>query len=365
MKAYRIVKFDPEWPEAVDFFEDYESEFLKCINKYNKNLNFTSSGKTSLYMILKAFNIKEGDEVILPCYCCGSLLIPIKMLKIKPIAADIDMQDLNISKNSIKQLISSRTKAVIVPSLYGNPANLTEIIEEVGGQIKIIDDAAQAFDAKLNDRFVGTFGNAGFWSFGVGKQISSSGGSFFWADNTNDFNLKRSSFISQMIQHYVFLFTRVNLKKNQNKKLAIKLLSKLNQLINSNKKVLERSMGKIDANVGFQLIKSFEDSNVKRKKLYEEISLALADKPYIRLIKNIRGESSPNKIVICIDEASRYQAICKILQRKAVFYSTGYELICAEAIQKCHNAKKIKNSIIEIPLSLREKEYLLETIGLF
>jgi dTDP-4-amino-4,6-dideoxygalactose transaminase len=135
-----------------------------------------SQGRVALEAALTGLGIKSGDEVILPTFCCTSVMPSILATGAMPVLADVG-PDLNLTVQSVEAVLTSRTRAILVPHLFGNPADI-EAIESFAGsrRIKVIDDAAQAFGATFNGRLLGTFGDAGIMSFGSGKVCFGIGG---------------------------------------------------------------------------------------------------------------------------------------------------------------------------------------------
>jgi dTDP-4-amino-4,6-dideoxygalactose transaminase len=135
-----------------------------------------SRGRGALEAALAGVGVGPGDEIILPTFCCSSVVPPILAAGATPVLADIGA-DLNITARTIQAVLTPRTKAVLVAHLFGNPADIIAI-EELARHhgIKVIDDAAQAFGATVNGRPVGTFGDAGILSFGSGKVCFGAGG---------------------------------------------------------------------------------------------------------------------------------------------------------------------------------------------
>ena len=135
-----------------------------------------SQGRVALEAALTGLGINTGDEVILPTFCCTSVMPPILAAGATPVLADVGT-DLNLTVESIKEVVTPRTRAILVPHLFGNPADIEAIVSYAASRrIKIIDDAAQAFGATFNGRFLGTFGDAGILSFGSGKVCFGTGG---------------------------------------------------------------------------------------------------------------------------------------------------------------------------------------------
>jgi len=134
------------------------------------------SGRTALELGLSLNGVCPGTEVVLPTFCCRSIVEPVLRLRAIPVFADVG-PDLNITADTVAEVISERTGAVVVPHMFGNPAEVTEIVELCHSKkIPVIDDAAQALGATHQSRPVGTFGQAGVLSFGKGKVCFGTGG---------------------------------------------------------------------------------------------------------------------------------------------------------------------------------------------
>jgi dTDP-4-amino-4,6-dideoxygalactose transaminase len=144
-----------------------------------------SAGRVALAAILHALGIGSGDEVIIPGYTCVAVPNPILFRGATPIYADIDPETLNISVNTVKSRISSRTKAIVVQHTFGYPAPMKSLIgfaDDYG--IPIIEDCTHALGATLTGRPVGSFGHASFFSCEQTKIISTgTGGAAYTQDN--------------------------------------------------------------------------------------------------------------------------------------------------------------------------------------
>lgn len=122
-------------------------------------------------------NLSHGDEVIIPAhtYCASALAFARRGAVIR--WADIDPKSLTIAPESLRNLVTSKTKAIVVVHLYGL---LSPHIEEIATFAKergipLIEDCAQALGAKLIDRHCGTFGDFGCYSFHAQKNLSTLG----------------------------------------------------------------------------------------------------------------------------------------------------------------------------------------------
>lgn len=134
------------------------------------------SGRTAIEIGLRALGIESGSEVIIPTFCCRSVIHPLLSLGIIPIFADVD-DSLSLTAQTVASSMTHRTRAVIVPHLFGNPVSITEIVELCAARgVYVIDDAAQALGATWQGQPLGTFGQVGILSFGKGKVCFGTGG---------------------------------------------------------------------------------------------------------------------------------------------------------------------------------------------
>ena len=134
------------------------------------------SGSLALEIALRACGVGQSDEVIIPTFCCTAVVPPILAVGAVPVLADVGAE-LNITAETIEAALTKKTKAIIVPHLFGNPADIGAIIDLARGRtIRVIDDAAQALGASIDGQPVGSFGDAGILSFGSEKICSGLGG---------------------------------------------------------------------------------------------------------------------------------------------------------------------------------------------
>jgi dTDP-4-amino-4,6-dideoxygalactose transaminase len=134
------------------------------------------SGSLALEIALRSCEVTRGDEVVIPTFCCTAVVSPILAVGATPVLADVG-EELNLTLDTVGPGLTQKTKAIIVPHLFGNPADIRAIIELARDKnIRVIDDAAQALGATLDGRPVGSFGDAGILSFGSEKICFGLGG---------------------------------------------------------------------------------------------------------------------------------------------------------------------------------------------
>lgn len=161
----------------VKEFKNDFAEFLKI--KYASAVN---SGTSALHLALLALGIKKGDEVIIPTFVCTALLNAVSYVQAKNVLADVNYDDFNISEVSIKEKITKNTKAIIVPHMFGAPADLKPILS-IG--IPVIEDCAQAVGAIYRGRQVGSFGQLNVFSFYATKVMTTAEGGMVVSNDKN------------------------------------------------------------------------------------------------------------------------------------------------------------------------------------
>ena len=139
-----------------------------------------SSGTSALHASLIALNVGIGDEVIVPSYVCPAPYMAILHAGAIPKIVDVDPSDFNICAATVKKGITSKTKAMIVPHMFGTPAELDELLD-IG--IPIIEDCAQSLGAEYKKRRVGSFGRLCVCSFYATKMITTGEGGMVLTDD--------------------------------------------------------------------------------------------------------------------------------------------------------------------------------------
>ncbi|HEX7228859.1 MAG TPA: aminotransferase class V-fold PLP-dependent enzyme [Candidatus Binatia bacterium] len=148
------------------------------------------SGSFALELSLSACGVQRGDEIVVPTFCCSAIVRPILALGATPVLADVG-NELNLTAETVGAVLTKKTRVVIVPHLFGNPAEIQSISELAQNRnLYVIDDAAQAFGATIHNQSVGSFGNFGILSFGNEKICPSIGGGALLYSGNESFVLK-------------------------------------------------------------------------------------------------------------------------------------------------------------------------------
>jgi len=171
----------------VKFFEQELQEFMSV-----KNVISCANGTDALYLALKVLGLKPGDEVITTNFTFIATVEVVALLGLKPVLVDPDPGTFNISVEAIRKAITPKTKAIVPVHLFGQCADMEEIMELAKKhELFVVEDAAQATGADYrfkngNVKKAGTIGHIGTTSFFPSKNLGcyGDGGALY----TNDEN---------------------------------------------------------------------------------------------------------------------------------------------------------------------------------
>ncbi len=154
--------------------ENFEKKFADyCNTKYCVGVG---NGLDALTLILRAMNIGEGDEVIVPSNTYIATALAVSNVGAMPVFVEPEIETYNINPKRIEDKIIGKTKAVIAVHLQGRPADMDAICDIANKyNLKVIEDAAQAHGAKYKGKKVGSFGDAAGFSFYPGKNLGALG----------------------------------------------------------------------------------------------------------------------------------------------------------------------------------------------
>lgn len=155
--------------------KEFEQKFAKFIGR--KYAVTTNCGTSALHLSLLALGIEKGDEVILPSYTCVSLLNAITYASGKAILTDCNFDikngNINISLEDLKNKITKKTKVIIVPHVFGYPAEIDKIVA-LG--IPVIEDATQSLGGAYKGKKLGSYGAISIFSLHHSKMLATGEG---------------------------------------------------------------------------------------------------------------------------------------------------------------------------------------------
>lgn len=152
-----------------------------------------NSGTIALSIALKSTGIGAGDEVILPAYTFVASATAILDVGAIPVFVDIDPETYNIDPDKIEPAITERTAGIMPVHFGGRPADMDRILSIAKKHnLKVIEDAAQAWGSEWNNQKVGAIGDAGGLSFQSSKNITSAEGGIILTNDDETASFCRS-----------------------------------------------------------------------------------------------------------------------------------------------------------------------------
>jgi dTDP-4-amino-4,6-dideoxygalactose transaminase len=213
--------------------EEFCNAFAKYLNV--KYCIGTGNGLDALMLSLKALNIKEGDEVIVPSNTYIATALAVTYVGAKPIFVEPDIHTFNIDPSKIEEKITDRTKAIMPVHLYGQPCDMDSIIKIAKKyNLYIIEDCAQAHGAKFKGQVVGSFGDISGFSFYPGKNLGALGDAGAAVTSNKDYADKikaLGNYGSDYKYHHIYKGNNSRLDELQASFLLVKLpsLDKVNE----------------------------------------------------------------------------------------------------------------------------------------
>lgn len=341
--------------------------------KFNECFSF-NSGRSCLMAILEAMEIKKEDEIIVQGFTCNAVVNPIINIGAKPIYVDLK-DDLNIDEKKIQQYINLKTRAVIVQHTFGWPAEIEEIRDICrDNNIFLIEDCAHSLGAKYNNQYVGSFGDASFFSFGRDKIISSVFGGMVVVNNSL-LKIKEYDFpsnlwtINQLLYPILMQYVFLPLFKFRIGRIFYSLMFELNifSLRSVHKKenqgILPRHFGKRMPNALARLalnqLNKLDRFNTKRKEIAKVYFSCFKNSKIRVIFKEEFGKKSPVflKFPILVDNPDK---ILRDLREENIFINDGWRetvivppLTNQEKMEynkgQCSLSEKISKNIISLP----------------
>lgn len=217
--------YDKNWFIQGKEVEAFEKEFAEYCGV--RNAIGCGNGLDALYLILRAFDIGTGDEVIVPSNTYIATALAVSYVGATPVFVEPDIESFNISPYRIEEKINEKTKAIIVVHLQGRAADMDAIMGiATRYNLKVIEDAAQAHGAKYKGKRVGSLSDAAGFSFYPGKNLGALGDGGCVTTNNDELAKKiraLGNYGSDYKYHHIFKGTNSRLDEVQAAILRIKL----------------------------------------------------------------------------------------------------------------------------------------------
>lgn len=239
--------YDKGWYIGGDECKKFEEEFAKYIGaKYCVGVG---NGLDALRTALLALEIGEDDEIIVPSNTYIATALAVSYTGAKPILVDPDIETYNLCTKGIEEAITKKTKAIIIVNLYGQSADMDEIMKIAKKhKLYVIEDCAQSHNSYYKGKKTGTFGDIGCFSFYPGKNLGALGdGGAVVTDNKKLAEKIRAISNYGSIEKYKHTYKGINsrLDEMQAGFLRIKLKN-LDKYTKERQKVAERYLNEIN-----------------------------------------------------------------------------------------------------------------------
>lgn len=182
-KKYVNDCIDSTWISSIGkYINSFEKKFAEFINvKYAISC---CNGTVALHLPLLAYDVKPGDEIIVPTLTYIATANAVKYCGATPVFVDSEPETWNMDPDKIEAKINKKTRGIIVVHLYGHPVNMDPIMKIAKKhKLFVIEDAAEAHGAKYKNKIVGSIGHVGTFSFFGNKIITTGEGGMVVTNN--------------------------------------------------------------------------------------------------------------------------------------------------------------------------------------
>ena len=337
----------------------FESTFAKFTG--SKYAIGVSNATSALHLSIKANGIKKGDEVIVPDMTFVATANAVVQAGATPVFADVEEETMNISIDSIKKKITSKTKGIIPVHFAGKICDIVTICKFAKkNDLNVIEDCAHAIGARYNKKHVGNFGNAGCFSFYPTKNITTIEGGMVITN-------------SKKIAEYVMSARNHGLSKTLGQRYTNGKPWDYDMIESG----FNYRLDEIRSALGLSQLKRIKKINAERKRIFEYYNIKL---------KNIKGIVTPNSLsndehayhlyIMKVKEGnniSRDQLFTQLLKygiKTTVHYKPLHKFSAFKKLKNSNkemkNSNLLYNEIISLPLYLnmpkKEQDYVIDSI---
>ena len=347
---------------------EYKNRFEHKFSEYSQaKYAFAVNNATSaLELAAQLCLFEKGDEVIIPSHTYTSSAYPFLKAGASIIWADIDLDTRVVNRETIESCLTSNTKAIVVPHLYGYGADIEDIISLVAGKnIIVIEDAAQSLGAFINGKMAGTFGDFGVFSFHSHKNMTTLGEGGMITTN----NDKYAELIPMLRHngHCAFSYERENY--------WIPAMGNVDLPMHNQKAILPNNycLGEVECAIGIKLLDRIDELNAKKRE--RAIYFIDSMKEFDQFVFHREDTSRHNYHLLAAmdmsdnrDKFIKKMAVEKSIQCVVQYYPLNrYDLYMKSGLGEanCPNADKFFDNMISFPfqhmLSDMELDYVIDS----
>jgi dTDP-4-amino-4,6-dideoxygalactose transaminase len=355
-KSIKILekRLSTRWIGQGPMVDKFEKKFSEIFLNRKKCVS-TGSGTDALHLAYILAGIKKNDEVITPVFTCTATNIPLLYIGAKIKFADVDPKTMNISIESIKKLISKKTKAIVCVHYGGIPCDMSEIRKLAKKyNIKVIEDAAQAMGGSYKNKKIGDISDFTTFSFQAIKHITTGDGGMLC--------IKNPKLIDAAKRIRWFGIDRkkkqLGIWKNDIKEIGYKY-----------------QLTDLGASIGYQSLLDFKKILAHRVKVYNVYLKNLSKNPNIKCIHDFdKNKKCAAWLFTILTNKKDY--LQKKLREKNIetnqvhFRNDKYSIFKKFAKnQKFRNMDEIENKYLVLPIhtkvTIKDAEYICKLINSF
>ena len=374
----------------------YESKFRELIG--NGKCFSYAAARMCFYEILKYRNLSKEDEVILLGFTCSVMANAVIRIGAKIIYSDIDINNYGSCAESIKKLITKRTKVIVAQHSFGVPCEIEEIAKIASlNKLFLIEDCSLSLSSKFKGITLGNFGDAAIFSTDHTKPINTITGGILYTKDKNLIRFiinskKNCSDLTQKNKNYLwdlfnferkfcnpYLFGKAQIFSLIYRYIERRLKYKDNDLYRDLKSIAEprntypSNLPTFCAAIGLIEIENWQKTmNIRKKNLNKFITIAKKNKlKFSNAYFDKRNEIVPLRIPIICPNELFLKNIKKYVDSDSSWFmkpiiGTNEPLLNFQYKEgDCKNSEIICKSIVNIPLSTNSEDFekLLNSIG--
>jgi len=244
--------FSSNWIGKGKLTSEFEKKFAEHLNTAPSNVRSSNCCTEGLFLSMRLFNIKSGDEVIMPTISFVGAGNAVCANNSKPVFCDVDRRTLNVRAHDIEKKITDKTKAIILIHYGGIPCEMDAILELAkANNLFVIEDSACSISSKYKGKACGTLGDMGMWSFDAMKILVCGDGSILYlkdeelaqkAEKLMYFGLESKSGFSNSVDSKWWAFDlscygHRSIMNDITAAMALEQLKKLPDFINTRKRI--------------------------------------------------------------------------------------------------------------------------------
>lgn len=322
----------------------FETAFAKFTG--SKYAIGVSNATAALHLTLKSFGLKKDDEVLVPDQTFVATANAVLLAGATPVIVDVDIEDMNISIESIKKSITSKTRAIVPVHLAGKVCKIEEIIKIAKKHdLFVVEDCAHAIGTIYKSKHVGNFGDAGCFSFYPTKNMTTLEGGMVITN-------------SKKIAHYVKMARNHGITKNLSQRFSKGSKPWDYDVTESG---FNYRLDEIRSSLGISQLRRIRRINLRRKRISQYYNDNLSDVEGIVLPKIVDDNSHTYHLYIIritkgfkMSRDRLFEKFRKTGIRTSVHYKPLHEFSVlkrkARIYDKLDNTKTLYGQIISLPL---------------